>query len=223
MGETKNNKRTRKLDYKTWILVGCAIVALVAVIAVIIGFNFREKYTSDFFHDADDKFVVTMDYETAALENGPYEPFITHVVYYYNGENITDAKAFYEYANAKDAAEAFDKISVSDYFESKSLNDRFIVLQIKKAQYQDTTLADLKESRELLKDIDAVILDYDDKTLSRYGTWSAGVTTDFESDEEANKYKKTVEGEEDNNEDDDRPVKVIIEKDEENGNAKNGE
>lgn len=192
MGETKNSKRTRKFDAKTWFSVGCATVALVVVIAIIIGFNFREKYTSDYFHDTDGKFVVTMDYRTAALENGPYEPFITHVVYYYNGENITDAKAFYEYANTQDAAEAYEKITVSDYFENKSLNDRFVVLQIKKAQYEDATLADLKESRERLKGIDAVISDYNDKTLGEYGVWSAGATTDFDNENEESEYRKTA-------------------------------
>ncbi|MDO4526617.1 MAG: hypothetical protein Q4B87_00810 [Candidatus Saccharibacteria bacterium] len=198
MGETNNSKRKRKFDLKTWVLVGCAVVALVAVVAIIVGFNFREKYTSDYFHDADGRFVVTMDYKTAALENGPYEPFITHVVYYYDGEKITDAKAFYEYANNQDATEAYNKMAVGEYFDGISLNDRFVVLSIKKTQYEGVTLADLKASRDQLKGIDAVILDYDDKTLSKYGTWSAGITTDFDNNEEANKYRQTASEDEGN-------------------------
>lgn len=158
---TKKEQK-QKIDLKSWIMAGCAMIALAIVITMIIILNQNEEIESDYFRSDDTKIVLTMDKETAALDDSEWEPEITHMVYYYDGNKITGAKAFYEYDDAAEAKEAYDNLGVGEFSESKKLNGRFVVFVIKKRQYDGMTVEELKENIELLKQIDALILDYNE-------------------------------------------------------------
>lgn len=160
----KNIKKKieKPFDYKTTIWVGLALVALMIVIMAILQFNQNEKIDSSYFHDANGKIVLTMNREMSALDDSDWESDVTHVVYYYEGDKIVAARAFYEYATEAEAEEAYKHLELGSYSNSKKINGKFVIFDIDKSQYENMTLEDLKESRELLKQIDALILDYDE-------------------------------------------------------------
>ena len=161
-------KRVREIDHKTWILVGFAIIALVFVIIAIVNFSQNESFDSSYFHDADGRIVLTMDRDSASLDDSIYEPNITHIVYYYEGDNITGVRAFYEYATEAEAKTAYAHLGLGSFADGKKLSGRFIVFNVKRAMYESVTVESLKNDRELLKDINALILDYDDGYINNY-------------------------------------------------------
>ena len=174
MAKSKNKK---KFDSKTWIYVGLLIVALVLVIVAIVNFSQNEKFDSGYFHDDDSKIVLTMDRNTAALDDSIYEPNITHIVYYYDGNKITGVRAFYEYSTEEEAKTAYAHLGLGDYADGKKLSGRFIVFNVKSMQYENLTVEDLKKNVELLKGIDALILDYGEGYINRFGTLDFGDAT----------------------------------------------
>lgn len=164
---SKNSKKTtekvvKPFDYKTTIWVGLALVALILVVMAILKFNQNEKIDSSYFHDDDGKIVLTMDKEMSALDDSEWESDVTHVVYYYDGNKIIAARAFYEYATEAEAEEAYKHLDLGTYSSNKKISGRFVIFDVNKAQYENMTVEDLKESRELLKEINALILDYDE-------------------------------------------------------------
>lgn len=171
MGKEKDKERAstrKKFDFKTWIFVGFLAVALVFVIVAIVNFTHREKYDSSYFHDTDGKIVLTMGKDAAALEDSVYEPNITHIVYYYEGNNVTGVKAFYEYATEKEAEKAYEHLGLSDFADSKNLRGRFVVFQVKRAMYEGLSVETLRADIETMKAIDALILDYGDGYINNF-------------------------------------------------------
>ena len=160
--------RTRGIDHKTWIMVCFAVIALVFVVVAILNFTPRESYDSSYFHDTEDRIVLTMGRDAAALEDSQYEPNITHIVYYYEGDKVTGVKAFYEYATEKEAETAFTNLTLGNFADSKYRSGRFVIFQVKKANYEGLTVEALRADIEQLKSIDALILDYTDGYINKY-------------------------------------------------------
>ncbi|MBR3269686.1 hypothetical protein IKG07_00285 [Candidatus Saccharibacteria bacterium] len=156
----KTKKVEKPFDYKTTIWVGLALVALMIVIMAILKFSQNEKFDSSYFHDADGKIVLTMSKEMSALDDSEWESDVTHVVYYYEGNKIIGARAFYEYATESEAEEAYKHLDLGPSASGKRISGKFVVFDVNKSQYENMTVEDLKASRELLKEIDALILDY---------------------------------------------------------------
>ncbi len=168
MTKRSGKEGRKRFDKKTWILVGLLTVALVVVIVAIVNFTHREKYDSSYFHDSEGKIVLTMNKDAAALEDSVYEPNVTHIVYYYEGDNITGVKAFYEYKTEKEARTAFEHLGLSNFADSKNLSGRFVVFQVKRAMYEGLTVEALKVDIEAMKIIEALILDYGDGYIDNF-------------------------------------------------------
>lgn len=160
--KASNKTSNKPFDYKTTIWVGLALVALILVVMAILKFNQNEKIDSSYFHDADNKIVITMAKDISALDNSEWESDVTHVVYYYEGNKIVAARAFYEYATEAEADEAYKHLGLGTFADNKRISGKFVVFDIKKSQYEDLSVEDLRQSRERLKQIDALILDYDE-------------------------------------------------------------
>lgn len=158
---SKKKSEARRIDHKTWISVGLAIVALFLVVCAIVGLSQNEKIESNYFASNDKKIVLTMNRDTAALDDSEYEPEITHVVYYIDGDKITGVRAFYEYPNEQTAKNANEHLTLGEFATAKALSGRFVIFQVKEDQYKDMTVTELKKNIELLKEIDALVLDYD--------------------------------------------------------------
>lgn len=158
MSKKDNRKR---IDYRTWIWVGFAIIAFLLVVWAIVGLSQNEKIESSYFASDNKKIVLTMNRDMAALDDSEYEPEITHVVYYIDGDKITGVRAFYEYPNEQTAKNANEHLTLGEFATAKALNGRFVIFQVNEDQYKNMTVTELKENIELLKEIDALVLDYD--------------------------------------------------------------
>lgn len=154
----------KPFDYKTWILVLFAVAALIVVIMAILKFTQNEKIDSSYFHDDDKKIVLTMDAENADLDDSKWEPEITHMVYYYDGNKITSARAFYEYETEAEAEEANKNLGLGEFADGKKVNGRFVVFDVNKSRYENLTVEKLRKNVELLKEINALILNYDKRS-----------------------------------------------------------
>lgn len=188
----------KKFDRKTLIWTIVAAIAFILVVVMIVVMNLPEKFDSSYFHDDNNKIVLTMDKETSALDDSPWESGIVHMVYYHDGKNITNVKAFYEYPNEEMAKIAFSKLEPGEYANNKKLSGRFVIFQIDKSQYEEMTVESLKENIELLKEIDALILDYDENTLSNYPI-SFPSEDDEVSEPEESEVENNAEGESNEN------------------------
>ena len=156
---------------KTLIMMGASFVVLVVVVILIVTIFWNKPVDSCFFHDSDDKIVITMDKETASIEGSAFEPYITHMVYYHDGKNITGLEAYYEYESEDVAKAVYDYLKPNGFADSKYRNGRFVVFKVNKSKYEGVTVDEIKDELERLKQIDAVILDYDENTLGKYGKW----------------------------------------------------
>lgn len=161
--DVKGVPERKKFDFKTWFLVGCSVIALTIVIVAFILLNQTENVDSSFFHDDDTKVVLTMSKKVAALDDSEWEPDITHVVYFHDGQKISSSKAYYEYKNEEQAKEAFDNLSLGEFATGKKRSGRFVIFTVKSDLFAELTLDALLDRREKLKDIHALILDYDSK------------------------------------------------------------
>ena len=161
-------KDFKGIDKKTWILMALATVAFVIVVVVIVIVSRPEKIDSGYFHDDENKIVLTMSGDMSALDDSPYESGVVHVVYYYNGDKIASARVFYEYPDEEMAKIAFSKLEPGEYANNKKLNGKYVIFDLNKTQYEDLTVEELRQNIELLKLINALILDYDENTVNEY-------------------------------------------------------
>lgn len=189
--ERVDKAKNKPFDYKTTIWVGLALVALIVVVMLILMFTQNEKIDSSYFHDDENKIVLTMDKDMSVLDDSPWESGIVHVVYYHDGSKITNVRAFYEYPDEETAKIAASKLESGEYADSMKLNGRFIIFQIKKSQYENMTVEELRENIELLKEIDALILDYNENTILDY-------SVSFEEEDEDEEEEEEEEDGEDN-------------------------
>lgn len=151
---------TARKNNKNLILGICsAVVAvIVIVVVVILATTGGSRLNDSFFVSDDTKLVITSDaYDTEAK----YPPVKTHVVYYYSGDKITDAKIYYEFKNAEEAKDAYEigkeDETFSDYKKLET-DGKYVILTVKESEYKDTTVEEVKaqiEFMELLNKIDA--------------------------------------------------------------------
>ena len=78
-------------------------------------------------------------------ESGILAPVKSHMVYYYSGDKITNAKEFYEFSSNEKAAEAFkNKEKYSSRPESIKLNGKYIIYTFPTRQYENTSVEEIK-------------------------------------------------------------------------------
>ncbi len=123
------------------------VLLLIAVVTTLFFMN-RVTYDDDYFVTDDTKIVLSMDAKTTGFEDSKYVPPITHVVYYYSGDEITGVKVFYEYKDNEVARKANEKISMDgkDWANSKALNGKYIIFSMNKDEYEGVTATDTRES-----------------------------------------------------------------------------
>ena len=158
MKKTKNqkNKRNRKTRQALlWVFGALAILIVVAVLIVVL--NWQEPISDDYFVSDDTKIVLSMDDEMASFETGDYEPGITRIVYYHDGEKITNVKIFYEYENEDLAREAYNNISVDYFATSKRLNGKYIVMQAKTETFDGLTVEEMEDQVESMRAAGALL------------------------------------------------------------------
>lgn len=160
----------KPFDYKTTIWVGLTLVALILVVMAILKFNQNERIDSSYFHDTDGKIVLTMTEDNAALDESIWEAPITHVVYYYSGDTLTGARAFYEYTTEAEAEEAFKHLELGDFANNKKISGKFVIFEVKDTRYNTMSVEELRNSIERLKQSNKLVLDYDENYINTHAT-----------------------------------------------------
>lgn len=131
----------RKFDRRNKIITVVAVIAAAVVAIVAIIMNQPQEITADYFVNDDTKLVNKLDKDVAAYETSEWEPETTYVVYYYSGNKITGVKIYFEYDNEEEAKLADENISMEDksWALGKSRNGRYVVLNLRRAEYTDLT------------------------------------------------------------------------------------
>ena len=148
--EAKDNK-------KNIIIWTCAALAAVIVIIVAIIFATRNTGINDSYFVSDGtKYVLTLESNDISMEDEQYDPIKAHLVYLYSGDNITDLKAYYEYADNSAAKAAYDYFKEhideeDDNYKDISVNGKYVVLAAADSQYKELTTNDVKEQIEFME------------------------------------------------------------------------
>lgn len=128
-----------------------AVVLLVAILVpTLIG---KQPVDETLFDGGDNRLVVSMNSEMASFEDGEYEPEITRIVYYHDGNNVNKMEIYFEYATEDEAKAANDEITLDgkDWATGKRLNGRFIIFDVAAGQYQGLTVAQMQETIENMR------------------------------------------------------------------------
>lgn len=150
MVEKRTKKRTGK--WKAVLAVVAVVVVIIAIV-VVAGFAWQEKYDDDYFVSDDEKLVIGMNDDIASLEDGEYEPGVTYLVYYYNGDKIDSMKVFFAYDSKESAAVANENITMDEkgWATNKKLNSKFIVFDVAEDQYDILKTEDVRKIIEDMK------------------------------------------------------------------------
>ena len=153
--EKKNEKRL--IGRKKFVIVGIAVVLAVALVSVVLGLNLRRsrELNDDYFVSDGTKLVLTIDNGLASFVENELEPGVVHIVYYYSGDKIDDAKIFFVYDDEEEASVAYDGIgdSYEGFATSKELNGKYVVFQAIEESYKNLSTERLKND---IKSIEAV-------------------------------------------------------------------
>ncbi len=153
-----------KKENKNLIIGGiCAVVAIVVVviIAVVVATSGNGKLSDSYFVSDGEKYVLTLNTEDMELgeTDSEYVPTKAHVVYYYSGDTITGAKAYYEYKDAETAKAALAamKEESGDELGDAAVEEKYIVVTVSASEYEGMTASDVKSQidfMEALKNMD---------------------------------------------------------------------
>ncbi|MBQ6375421.1 hypothetical protein IJJ37_00590 [Candidatus Saccharibacteria bacterium] len=132
-------------------LVGIAtiVVMLIVVVVILAVVSRQEPISEGYFRSDDTKLVLSLTPEVSAFElNEEYEPEVTRIVYFYDGNKVTGAKIYFEYADEEAARKAYDNTSMEGktWATSRRLNGRYIVYSVKAEQYKDLTAEQVREN-----------------------------------------------------------------------------
>lgn len=153
-----------KKENKNLIVGGiCAVVAIVVVviIAVVVATTGSGKLGDSYFVSDGEKYVLTLDTDDMELSetDTEYVPTKAHIVYYYSGDEITGAKAYYEYKDAETAKAALAEMkeqSGEDLGEI-TMEGKYVIVVVDASEYEGMTASDVKsqiEFMEALKNLD---------------------------------------------------------------------
>ena len=153
-----------KKENKNLIVGGiCAVVAIVVVviIAVVVATTGSGKLGDSYFVSDGEKYVLTLDTEDMELgeTDNEYVPTKAHIVYYYSGDEITSAKAYYEYKDAETAKAALAEMKEQsgEDLGDAAVDGKYIVVTVDASEYEGMTASDVKsqiEFMEALKNMD---------------------------------------------------------------------
>jgi len=150
--KAKNNKN---------LIIGiCAavVVVIVVIVAIVLATRGGSAQLNDSYFVSDDtKYVLTLETDDSEEE---YAPVKTHVVYFYSGDDVTGMKAYYEFADAASAKDAFDyykEAMEGEDYQDISMDGKYIIVTSNESAYEDLTASDVKqqiEFMEMLKNMD---------------------------------------------------------------------
>lgn len=158
MDKKKSTKKKKEKKNKNLTVIIASVVAVIALVIVVIALaNFKlrvpEEINDDYFVTGGNKVVLSLNDEMSSFVDGEFEPEITHVVYYCNGEKINNIKIFFVYDDEDEASAAYDWIgdNYEDWASNKELNGKYIIFQDNSDSYEDLSTSVMKDRIENMK------------------------------------------------------------------------
>jgi len=152
----KKEKEDKKKKNLTLIIAAVVAIVILVVVTVILA-NFKsdipEEINDDYFVSDGNKIVLSLDDEMASFINGEFEPSITHIVYYCNGNKIYNKKYFFVYSDEGEANVAYEEIgdNYKEWASSKELNGKYIIFQDNSESYERLSTERVKDDIERMK------------------------------------------------------------------------
>ena len=149
----KEQKKKNRIIIVTIIVVAVVILAIVAVIIMSLNLGKPEEINDDYFVTDSSKIVLSLDDGMSSFVDGEFEPEITHIVYYNNGEKISNIRIFFVYDDNDKASAAYDWIgdNYKDWASSKELNGKYIIFQDSNTSYENLSTETIKDRIENIK------------------------------------------------------------------------
>lgn len=153
---SKPKKKTKKLVAGICITT---LAAIVVVVAIIFATKSTAQINDSYFVSNDKQYVLNVTSDMMEFENTEYAPVITHIVYKYSGDKITDITSYLEFNDESTASSLLPKYKeiydASDYSGIKSIsaNGKYIVVVTAEDQYSDMSASQIKQEIDSIESL----------------------------------------------------------------------
>ena len=150
----------KKKDNKSLMMAICGVVAAVVLIVVLAIVVMTNKCIDESFFVSDNtKYVLSLNTDDVVMDvdTEEYAPEKTYIVYFYSGDEITDLKMYYKYADnetAKKASEVLNDQKTEDEteeIEKIETNGNYVIVTANKKSYEGMTAEDAKQQIEFIE------------------------------------------------------------------------
>lgn len=131
------------------IIVPIAAVC-VAIIVFIVATVFNQPTIEENYFVSDDT-KTAISLKPTSDEAGTTSLVQTHLVYTYDGENVSGLKTYFEYPDAAAAKSALESLKDQPEFKGATVEGKYIVVTADESQYKGLTASDIKQQADALK------------------------------------------------------------------------
>ncbi len=147
--KVKDNKKKTKIGA----IIGLCALIVIIVVVVIVAVVLTKKNTlnDDFFVTDDTKISITYENDGENSESLPQKK--SHLVYFYNGnDEVTDMKAYYEFADAEAAKQAYELFKENgdpESYKDISVEGAYVIITANESEYANQKASTIKREIEL--------------------------------------------------------------------------
>lgn len=143
-----NSAKNRYLIYGVCAIASAAFIAIIVVLVLPL-FN-RPPLDEDFFVSDNTKTVVSLD---AGSSNGTTRH--THMVYTYEGDEVTGLKTYFEYPDEESARAAVVTLKDQPEFKGAVVEGNYVVVTADESQFKGLTASDVKQQADAIRQFQA--------------------------------------------------------------------
>lgn len=146
----KSNKKNRYLVYG--VCVGASVLSIAIIAWVVITFMNKPPLDDNYFVSDATKTTVSLT-PTSSDSDGALRQ--THVVYEYSGDLVVGMKTYFEYPDAKSAADAYEAAQNQPEFKNSELNGNYIIVSADPKQFEGLTASDVRQQAAAIEAYEA--------------------------------------------------------------------
>lgn len=142
--EPRKTKPKHQVNTKLVTYIACGVIATVSLIIIVWVFITtlnKPPVSDEYFVSDDTKSVISMDPEEKTSTSSSH----THIVYEYDGENVTSLKTYFEYPDPETARNAYESLKDQPEFKNSELKDKYIIVTADPSQFKGLTASDVRQ------------------------------------------------------------------------------
>lgn len=141
--------------------ISIAVAVIALIIIIVIATAGKGGLSDSYFVSDNTKYVLTLDGDEIASDDGETAPTKGYIVYFYEGDNVTDMKAYYKFETAEDAEkmQKYYQEHGAENYKSVTRDGQYVILTAKPSEYEGLTTSDIKEQIEFLEELKTMELD----------------------------------------------------------------